>query len=585
MAVRRVETNVRVPESVLEALRELCAERGRSRDAVLRELLEEHLRLQALVPPGTRLTHVCTLLRHPAPPEHRGQKPGGELLRLRLDPGVAERARAVSLRLPGQPVRGGPRDYQARPLADAVLAAIERVRPLVDPVLDGLLRLITHDAARGLWELVVAASLTGAEEELLSDADPDWPELNHRPARRRFAPEHAQDVAEALRQREAWHAPHRHALLAHFTYTLLTGPDAQGNAAMLHEQGHAWEALRNDMRWYTDDDHWLLRDAPEVHEEVLEGRGGSAVWRARRRVALNGTGLWLRERDRPGPARDHVVYPPGLRLRLPPGWHSLVLPRGAVPAPVWAGHLQRGRLLALPVRSATVLWPVLSSPGGGPPGPVPGVEAAFAALARTVRRDPFTVVEAVLARFDGTPEPAEEGPEREPAWTVPTQDPESDRRDTPDTPDWSGEDEIRPGRVLVPADTAHDLGLIDTATRDRLTAQSREHTLHAMRTALAWLESHPTHGIDARGLAALRSSVSIDKARYFATILTRAGFPFEAGVALWHWPVASVAEAVERGCAPAAVGWLASWSEASLDKFARMHRVEAWESGFVRFRR
>ena len=78
-------------------------------------------------------------------------KPGGALLRLRLDPGVAERARAVSPRLPGQPERRGSGDYQARPLADAVLVAIERARPFTDTVFNGLgLRLLTHDTAKGL---------------------------------------------------------------------------------------------------------------------------------------------------------------------------------------------------------------------------------------------------------------------------------------------------------------------------------------------------------------------------------------------------------------------------------------------------
>jgi hypothetical protein len=203
VSVKRVETNVRVPESALAALRELGAERVLSRDALLRELLEEHLRLQESLLPGDRWTHVCTLLRHPAPPEHRGKKAGGALLRLRLDSGVAERVRAVSLRLPGQSERGGPSVYQTRPLADAVLAAIERVRPLADEFLDGLaVRLITHDAAKGLWGLVVAASLTGAEEELISDADPGRLGLAPRSTRRPLTREVAESVAAALRERE-----------------------------------------------------------------------------------------------------------------------------------------------------------------------------------------------------------------------------------------------------------------------------------------------------------------------------------------------------------------------------------------------
>ncbi|MFJ8967070.1 ribbon-helix-helix domain-containing protein [Lentzea sp. NPDC102401] len=568
MSVGRVETNVRVPKSALAALQELCAERGRSRDAVLRELLDEHLRIQEPLPPGKRLTHVCTLLRHPAPPEYRRQKAGGAVLRLRLDPGVADRARAVSLRLPGQPSRRGPGDYQARPLTDEVL--------------DGLqLRLITHDAAKGLWGLAVSASLTGTEEEVLADADPTWPALSHRPARRRFTREHAESVAEALREREAWHAPYRHELIAHFTYKLLASPDAKANVEMLHEQGRDWEALRHDLHQHTDHEHWLLKGAPSVPAEVLAGRGSSAVWRARRRVALEDIGVWLREQDRPGPAR--VVDPPGWTLHMPPGWHSLVLPPGAAPAPVWAGHLEQGRLLALAVGSRTVLWPVLSLPGGGLPGPVPGVEAAFAALARTARRAPLVVVEAVLACFDDTPQPPEE-PEREPDSAAYPREPESGRENALVVPDRSEQHESQLGRVLVPAGTARNLGLIDTATRDRLIAEARERTLQAMREVLALVESTPTAGLDERAVAALRSSISLDKVGYFTKILTNAEVSFAPQAALWHWPIASVADAIERDCEPAAVGWLASWSAEALGTLARERRVQAWDAGFVRFR-
>lgn len=568
MSVRRVETNVRVPESALTALRELCAERGRSRDAVVRELLDEHLQRQEQLPPGQRVTHVCTLLRHPAPPEHRGQKPGGTLLRLRLDPGVAERARAVSLRLPGQPVRRGPRDYQARPLTDAVLIAIERARSFNDEVLDGLRRLITHDAAKGLWGLVVAASLTDAEEELLADADPDWPPLSRRPARRPLPCDVAESVAEALREREAWHGPYRYELLAQFVHKLLAAPDAERNATMLHEQGPDWEALRHDLRQHTDHDHWLLDEAPDVPREVLAGRGSSAVWRAQRRTALDDLGQWLRTQDQPGPAREHVVSPPGWRLRMPPGWHSLVLPPGTAPPPQWARHVRQGRLLAVPVGSRTVLWPVLSPPNGGPLGPVPGVETAFIALARTARRNPLAVVEAILFGFPDTPGPP---PGRESASVV--------------APDPGEEHETQPGRVLVPAATAHDLGLIDTATRDQLTAEAHEGILQAMRAALELVDSSSKFNLDNRALAALRSSISPNKVAYFATILRRAKIPFAPPAALWHWPITSVTEAVEQDCEPAAVRWLASWSATELSRVARARRRQAWDTGFVRFRR
>jgi hypothetical protein len=39
------------------------------------------------------------VIRHPAPPVHRGAKREGHCLRLRLPPGLADEARAVSLSL------------------------------------------------------------------------------------------------------------------------------------------------------------------------------------------------------------------------------------------------------------------------------------------------------------------------------------------------------------------------------------------------------------------------------------------------------------------------------------------------------
>ena len=86
-------------------------------------------------------------------------------MRLRLVPGMSARARAVSLRLPGQSPRAH-RDYQGRLLTDAVMTAIAVQEPFADVFLEGLLPLLRHDAALGLWHLAVAATSTVPENAI-----------------------------------------------------------------------------------------------------------------------------------------------------------------------------------------------------------------------------------------------------------------------------------------------------------------------------------------------------------------------------------------------------------------------------------
>lgn len=76
--------------------------------------------------------------------------------------GVADRARTVSLRLPGQFQRAH-RDYQSRQLTDAVMTAIAVHEPFTDTYLDGLRPVLRHRSARGLWGLAVAATSTAPE--------------------------------------------------------------------------------------------------------------------------------------------------------------------------------------------------------------------------------------------------------------------------------------------------------------------------------------------------------------------------------------------------------------------------------------
>jgi hypothetical protein len=162
------ETNVRLPPCAFDALAVVAARRGISRDEAVRQVLGEHIELQENREPGDRLTHISTVLRYPAPPRWRRDPRADRSLRLRLVPGLIPRARAMSLRLPGQSLRAH-RDYQARLLTDAVVTAIAVQEPFTDEFLEGLLPLLRHRAAVGLWQLAVAATST-APENAIHDA-------------------------------------------------------------------------------------------------------------------------------------------------------------------------------------------------------------------------------------------------------------------------------------------------------------------------------------------------------------------------------------------------------------------------------
>jgi len=159
------ETNVRIAPCTLQALSRITARRGTSRDETVRQLLTEHVASQEQEHPEDRLTHISTVLRYPRPPRWRGDPRTDVPLRVRAPADLLERARAVSLRLPGQHPRAY-RDYQGRMLTDAVTTAIARDEPFDDDFLTGLLPLLRHGAALGLWRLTTAATSTRPERRL-----------------------------------------------------------------------------------------------------------------------------------------------------------------------------------------------------------------------------------------------------------------------------------------------------------------------------------------------------------------------------------------------------------------------------------
>ncbi|MGW7530596.1 hypothetical protein ACWGJ5_46280, partial [Streptomyces sp. NPDC054783] len=127
-------TNVRLPPCAFDALTAVMARQGTSRDATVRRLLAEHVERQEQTDPDDRLTHISPVLRYP-PPRWRKDPRQDRPLRLRASADLLERARAISLVLPGQYQRAF-RDYQSRALTDAVVTAIAVAEPFTDDFLD-----------------------------------------------------------------------------------------------------------------------------------------------------------------------------------------------------------------------------------------------------------------------------------------------------------------------------------------------------------------------------------------------------------------------------------------------------------------
>lgn len=245
------ETNVRLPRCAFSALAVVAARRGIARDEAVRQVLGEHVQLQENLEPEDRLTHISTVLRYPAPPQRRGNPRADRPLRLRLVPGMVSRARAVSLRLPGQSLRAH-RDYQTRLLTDAVMTAIAVQEPFTDEFLEGLLPLVRHGAAVGLWQLAAAATST-VPENVIHDAAFEARSPYGGPATPPSAEKSAAQrrlllIAEALDEEVAWHSSARFHVAANIARDMLGGANPSANERLLYEQRAEWDEIRLDLR-------------------------------------------------------------------------------------------------------------------------------------------------------------------------------------------------------------------------------------------------------------------------------------------------------------------------------------------------
>jgi hypothetical protein len=218
-------------------------------------------------------------------------------------------------------------------LTDAVMTAIAVEEPFTDEFLEGLLPLPRQAASAGLWQLAVAATSTKAENAIHDAAEearsqvggpPASLSRNESAARRRLLL-----VAEALDEDIAWHSSARFLVAANIARDMLSGANARANEQVLYEQRSEWNEVRLD-----------LRSGGVLRERYLRGttsydwsgRGGSAVWRAERRVEVQDFEDWLTNASGPDPV-PRQVKPPGWRVRVPGTWHAHVMSATAIGIP------------------------------------------------------------------------------------------------------------------------------------------------------------------------------------------------------------------------------------------------------------
>lgn len=515
----------------------------------MRRLLDEHLAAQEVLETACRLTHVSTVMRYPLPLPGRHQPRQGVQLRLRLDAGIADRAREVSLQLPGQHLRGH-RDYQARLLTDVVMTAIARQEPISDEVLDGVMPLLRHGAALGLWRLVTAATSTRSELEVYKRAE------SSRTARMAGEPSNqnlwVERVAAALREEDdvAWHAAYR-SEAAQFLARRLLPVDADAMEKVLFEQ---------------DSPSWrnLLASPPMAgfrgREQSFEGRGGSAVWRAERRVEQDEMLRWLSQSHRPEACRVKEVDPPGWTLRIPDHWQSVMFPARRPLPPVWAAHLGAGRVVDIGAGGRPELWPTVDGPDGEII-PVPRLEHVSTVVPSVGREE---LIEMVLVDLTYHPLIANGEPTKTSSF-----DADSPMEhfgpfahelgtggldeDLPDA-DWIVDDfgydpyvegvaydqyvdEWEAGPITLTAHRAFNLGLIDESERDALLEQARLATQDAMREIVASLVGKNDALCDE-----LRAAM--DEPYRFVRLARRAKQFLSITESSWTWPVTSIAAAI-----------------------------------------
>jgi hypothetical protein len=473
------QTSVRVPHEAVAALQIHAARLGVSRDAALREAIADFVERQQPVDEEARLTHLTTVLRYPPMPLGRGTPDPRAHLRFRIDPDQRAAAGALGFRLPGQSHRHGHHDYAARTLTDSIMTAVHQAQPFVVSGLEGLPQVITHRVGLGLWRLTVAATLTAAETHALWHAsDPDLA------------------VVLTEEERIAWHHPWRFAVARHILRSLLAEHDAEEWMDMLESQTGQYRLLLDRLQRRDPRAAWLQDDLRglDTHKSSVEGRGGTAVWRAERELEMTSIENWLAD---PESTSTHDIGTPEWNLRWPDEWTKACFSHGTpIPAELDA-HVTAGKVSVVTSGSRRAYWPLTT--GGAP------VEEFSACLRAGKDLSPARLAEVVLLDHEELPTPG------------------------------------------LPAATAHDLGFITDKQRDHLVTTAAASNASMIASTL----HRAADRLDADELGVL--SALADQPRRFVTVANRHHLHCWYVNDWWQWPISSVVEAIRGGHSPARI--------------------------------
>jgi hypothetical protein len=431
------------------------------------------------------------------------------------------------------------------------MTAIACAEPFTDEALDGLFPLLRHRAAHNLWRLASVALCTRPEFDLLHAAEKlrDGMEGGSvqgldREQRRLL------HTVVALENEVAWHSPARFITAANIAREHLTGPRAEENERMLHEGGEDFDDLYRDTLHAREETRQKLLHGTVEYD--WSGRGGTAVWRAERQVALQDFEDWLVDPGT-GPARI-LVTPPGWVLLRPDAWTAAApaltrdgqLPQ---PFPQWQ---REGRVLTFPYRNRQALWPlqrIQRAPGWEP---VPGIETLLAPARKLPAEKVLGCIESLLV-----------------AWDHPL--------DTEEEPAFH--------RALeISADRAYDIGLITAEERRAAMVEARESTLRGMDGVIARFE---VDGVDTESLQYLREARgNFSKFKSEAKQLdARVGSRLQVTRARWRWPGGSAAAEFRAGSSADLVQGLAAAAHQGRELILELAMHGAWQDAFDRYGR
>jgi hypothetical protein len=414
-------------------------------------------------------------------------------------------ARDLGFRLPGQSHRNGHPDYAARPLTDSIMAAIHNAEPFVVAGLEDLPQTVTRRVALGLWRLAVAATLTGAETQGL------WRSANP-------------DLAVVLNEEEiAWHHPWRFEVAHHILTTFMAEDDAEEWMGMLEAQTDQFRTLVEHLQQRHPDAGWLQDGICSLssHRGSVEGRGGTAVWRAERALEMTRIESWLTNSSAP-PKLELAA--PGWTLRWPEEWTKVCLAHDEPVPNVLAAHAEAGKVCVSVSGSRRAYWPLAVD---GKP-----VEQ-FSACLEAGRDLPVArIAEVVLLDHD---------------------------------------DLMTPG---LPAALAHNLDLITKPQRDDLVAKAAARNFAMMTATLERADAR----LDATELAELRAATG--DPRKFVRLANRHHLACWFTNDWWRWHIGSVVEGIRQGHTQARIGALTGAFIDITAHHLEMSMNEAWRRAF-----